>query len=462
MSAAETRGQARPDAEGPGEARRDDDLPTPKPFEGAAKATVATSRKIAPTSEAALREMFLDGPFERCLDPLLRAAGWRGDARQIIEAMPHLEPLQSENDMRVVLHRLGCRSSVDLLRVEEVIDERLPALWMESGSPIVLLETRPDGKFWVYDSVTEEEFELTPPGRRMRLCRVHSSLDGEMETAQQDSEREWLKGAVFRLGGEMSFAIVLTLFANILALSPPLFTMVVYNVILPSEGLITLAFLVAVAAAAIGCETFLRRVRTNVLSSAAARLNSEIIITSFARIIKLPSAMVESASVSAQAGRIKQFESIVGAFSGPVLGAIFDLPFVIVFLLVIGLLGGPLVFAPITAIVFFVLIGALLAPVSDRAGRRAALLKERASALTFEMLSSLETIHEIGAEAVWRRRVGDAHQRAVSARTRAAFLDYLRSSGSTFFISLSMIVTVCLGSVMAMKRLPSWPARFQK
>ena len=399
----------------------------------------------------ALTELIFDGPYERCLDPLLKAVGWRGDARQIIEALPHLEQLQSVNDLRVVLHRLGYRSSVDLLRVEEIIDERLPAIWTESEEPVLLLATRPSGRFLAYDSKTQQAFELSPPGRRMRLCRVHSILDGEAETTQPEAGREWLKDAVFRLGGEVNFALFITLFANLLALTPALFTMTVYNVVLPSEGLETLVYLVGAATAAIACETFLRRLRSEALSTAAARLNCEIIIMSFARILNLPSAMVESASVSAQTGRIKQFESIVGAYSGPVLGAIFDLPFVVVFLIVIAILAGPLVFAPIAAILFFVLIAVVLAPVSVRAARRAAVLKDRASTLTFEMLTCLETIHEVGAEAVWRRRVADAHQRAVGARTRAAFLDYLRNSGSMFFITLSMIVTVCAGAVMAMQ-----------
>lgn len=399
---------------------------------------------------AVARGLIDDGPFERCLEPLLEEAGWRGDVRQIIEALPHLERLQSVNDVRLVLHRLGYRSSIDLLRVEEIIDERLPALWMDGETPVVVLAALPSGRFLIYDSAADMERELTPPGRRMRLCRIHSQLDGEGEAAQAEADQEWLKSAVVSLGGEANFAALVTLFANILALAPPLFTMAVYNVILPADAVSTLGYIVLMALGAIGAETLLRRTRSRVLSTSAARLNCAIITRSFERILRLPTAMVENASVTAQTGRIKQFESIVGAFSGPVLGAIFDLPFVLVFLLAVGLLGGPLVFAPLTAIVLFVLLGAVLGPASDRAARRAALLKDRASSLTFEMLTNLESIHDLGAEGVWRGRVGEAQRRAVGARTRAAFLDYLRSSSSMFLISLSMIVSVCGGAVMVM------------
>lgn len=421
------------------------DLPSPS------RAKKAAQRANQRPPSAIESGHIIDGAFERCLEPLLRASGWRGDVRQIIEALPHLEQLQSVSDVRLVLHRLGYRSSVDLLRVEEIIDERLPALWMEGETPLVVLEARQGGAFLVYDSALDAERELTPPGRRMRLCRIHSLLDGEGEAAQSENERDWLRSAVFGLGGEAYFALLVTLIANVLALAPALFTMTVYNFILPAEGFETLGYIVAVALVAIVFETFLRQLRAKALSTAAARLNCAIITRSFARILRLPSAMVENASVSAQTGRIKQFESIVGAFSGPVLGAIFDLPFVVVFLFVIGLMGGLLAFAPVAAIVLFVLLGAMLAPASERAARRAAAFKDRASALTFEMLSNLDSIHDLGAESVWRARVGEAHRRAVGARTRAAFLDHLRSSGSLFFIGLSMIVTICLGALMVME-----------
>ncbi|MEM9726461.1 MAG: ABC transporter transmembrane domain-containing protein [Pseudomonadota bacterium] len=409
----------------------------------------------APETPRALRDapppVGADGPLERCLEPLLRAAGWRGDQRQIVEALPHLEPLGSLNDVRLVLHRLGLSSSVDSLRPEEILDERLPALWMTDDGPLVVLARQDDGDLLVYDSERDEQRAVGVEGRRVRLCRVYSLLDGEREAAHQEEERNWLGGAIQKLGGEISFALLLTFAANLLVLTAPIYTMAAYNSVLPSKGVDTLAFLFALALAALLAESGLRRVRSNVLAAGAARINCAIITKSFDRILHLPASMVDNASVSAQAARVKQFESIVSTFSGPVLGAIFDLPFVLLFIAAIFVLGGPLALVPLAALGLFVALGLILGPAAEHASRRSAILKDRASTLTFEMLNSHGSIRELGAEAVWRRRVGEAHRRAVSAKVRSVFLEYLRSSGSLFFIGLAMVGTVCFGAVMAMQ-----------
>ncbi|MEL6980379.1 MAG: ABC transporter transmembrane domain-containing protein, partial [Pseudomonadota bacterium] len=363
----------------------------------AEKAPAAAPGPTASSANAAIENgLIQDGLFERCLEPLLRAAGWRGQTRQIVEAMPHLEQLQSVNELRLVLHRLGYRSTSDLVRADEILDERLPAVTLHDGAPRVLLARAASGELLVFDSETQETAWAAPPRGGVRLYRVYSPLDGDA-ASEAEADHEWLRNAFFSVGGDASVAGLLTLFANILALAAPLATMVVFNVILPSEGVLTLGFLAMIAIGALYLENRLRRKRSEILSSAAARVNCAILVKSFGRILALPAAMVEAASVTAQVTRMRQFESILGAFSGAVMGAVFDLPFIIVFLLAIFLLGGPLVLIPIVAVVLFALMGLLISPASHRANRKAAMSKERAQSLTFEMITNLDTIQSLAA-----------------------------------------------------------------
>ena len=46
-------------------------------------------------------------PFELCLRPFLEELGWNGEDRHLIEAIPHLEPIDDIETFCAVVGRLG-------------------------------------------------------------------------------------------------------------------------------------------------------------------------------------------------------------------------------------------------------------------------------------------------------------------------------------------------------------------
>ena len=68
----------------------------------------------------------------------------------------------------------------------------------------------------------------------------------------------------------------------------------------------------------------------------------------------------------AQLSRLKQFDSIRDFLAGPYAGVVLELPFVLLFVLVIALVAGWIAVIPLLMIVAYVVLGLLWMPVLDR------------------------------------------------------------------------------------------------
>ena len=105
-----------------------------------------------------------------------------------------------------------------------------------------------------------------------------------------------------------------------------------------------------VSLAAVEIARLYRRDASTIWSAAAA----------FQQVLYLPAMYTETAPVGGQMARLKEFESIREFFSGPLAESLLDLPFLFLFLGVIGIIGGPLVLVPVCVAVMFVLLHIVL------------------------------------------------------------------------------------------------------
>ena len=390
------------------------------------------------------RDVESDGLLDRCVEPILHALGWRGDQAQILEAMPHFKALSCISDLRLVFHHMGFQSKIETVAPEALSEDLLPAIWMNAERPMVALARRSDGGLRVFDPELQRHRIISPSGM-LRLCALRAPLAAETADVK---DRRWFRNALFNLSPDVGLLTGVSLFINLLVLAPPFFTMGVYNLVLPSEGLVLLGFVVAVAVLAVALELRLRRLRARMLATIAGRLSNAVGTAGVARVLSLPYAMFEKSSVSTQLNWLRQFEAVTGAFNGPVAPALCDLPFALALLIVVGLIGGPLVLPTLIAITLMISAALLLAPASERAARRATMMKATHTNLLREMLTSVDTIREAGAEPIWRSRLRAAHRESVSARVRAARLDTLRQNVNMLLIALASISTLAAGAVM--------------
>ncbi len=416
-------------------------------------------------------------PLERCLEVMLQRLGWTGDARHVIEALPHFDRIEQLDVMRAVLSRLGYETRAYETRLGALTPDQLPCVFehlaprsrfgaglrlgrgrdadvaAEDGAApqtaaFVALGRLPDGRIDVFDPRDGRRRAVDAPRARIRICRA---LADEIERSESAGESGgWAWNALFRFRRATGHALALTLAANVLALATPLFAMAVYNNILLSEQTATLTAAVLIALGALLLENELRRGRTALMASTAARLNAAIVREAFARVLTLPLSMTERASVSVQISRIRQLENLLSAFTSHLANAALDLPFTLVFVIAIGLIAGPLVYMPLLLALAFAVLALVFFPIARKHTFEAGQANLTAQTMIRETIGGIDSIRSLKAETVWIDRLGATLRRAARAKRRAGAFEQTQHALAQFMTMIAGVLTLFLGGAAVM------------
>ena len=238
-----------------------------------------------------------------------------------------------------------------------------------------------------------------------------------------------------------------SLLINLFVLASPLFTMNVYDRVVPNNAIETLwVFAIGVTIIYV-IDTFLKFTRTYLLESAAKK--SDVIMSSiiFEKVLDLKMAH-HPASVGSFASNIKDFDSIRSFLTNATMATVIDLPFTIIFLLVIFYIGGGIVLIPIVTI-FFILIYALLIkkPLQEsiEATHEASAKK---NSILIESLNNIETLKTLGAlnqvQWNWEESTGEIANKSLKSRLLSASIPTV----TQFFIQLNTVMIIVYGVYM--------------
>ena len=123
-----------------------------------------------------------------------------------------------------------------------------------------------------------------------------------------------------------------------------------------------MGFLAFGALALLGLEFWLRQKRSQTIAYLAARFDAVISVKALGSVLNLPLAMTERAPLASQLSRFRQFEIGRDLFAGQFASAVFDLPFTLLFLMLLFAIGGVVGFVPVGLSVVIVAICAATAP----------------------------------------------------------------------------------------------------
>lgn len=340
-------------------------------------------------------------PFAACLMPLLSALGWRGDPRHVVEALPHFAPYLDLDGLRNVLAELSYISRPVAKRIGEVDSRVMPCLHVDrAGNPRVLLE-RVEGKFRIFDGRTAEE-RMIPGGSIDGTAYLIEIVEpGRDDAGAPPSFMSSIGRRFLPIAWQLA---LITLLTDTLTLAFPLFSMAVYDKVIGHDQRDLLILLLAGVGLAILFDTSLRVLRARLLAYVGARIERLVAVSVLRQLMRLPVGFTEAAPIGSQLARLKEFDSIREFFTGPLAGVALDLPFLFVFLIVIAILGGPLVFVPIGLGLVVLLLGAAITPVQKDVIQRASRARAQRHGLMVEIVSNLRTIKAIGGSDVWLER----------------------------------------------------------
>jgi len=210
-----------------------------------------------------------------------------------------------------------------------------------------------------------------------------------------------------------------SLLINLFVLASPLFTMNVYDRVVPNNAIETLwVFAVGVTLVYI-IDTFLKFTRTFLLESAAKK--SDIIMSSivFEKVLDLKMEN-HPASVGSFASNLKDFDAIRGFLTNATMAAIIDLPFAIMFLAVIAYIGGTIVMIPIATMIFILGYAFFIKKPLRESIESSHEASAKKSSILIETLSNIETLKSLGTlsqvQYKWEESTGEIAEKSLKSR----------------------------------------------
>jgi len=206
----------------------------------------------------------------------------------------------------------------------------------------------------------------------------------------------WLMEPMRRNRGTYSKVALAAVFINVFGLFTSIFTMTVYDRVVPNNATSSLVALSIGLAIIIIFDFVLRLLRAYFVDIAGAQIDKEVGGTLFARLLALRLDL-KKGSTGALTGLMRELEALRDFFASATLTAVVDLPFIILTLTVVALIGGKVVLVPVLMIPLVILCGWLTHPAMDRLSARAMGEGLAKQSVLVETIGGLETVKAAGA-----------------------------------------------------------------
>jgi ATP-binding cassette subfamily C protein LapB len=224
------------------------------------------------------------------------------------------------------------------------------------------------------------------------------------------------RGLYFQVG-------LVAVLINLFSLATSLFSMTVYNRIVPNNATNSLIALSIGMAIVLVFDFVLRLVRGYFVDIAGQRIDRVIGNAIFARMLSMRMESRKGSS-GAFAGLLREFEALRDFFASATLVAIVDVPFILLFLFVIWAIGGWVVIVPLAMVPLVIGIGVMSQPALARLAGQGLGEGMTKQGVLVEAISGLETVKSSSAGPLlarrWSRAVDDHAASSLKQRLVAA------------------------------------------
>ena len=344
--------------------------------------------------------------------------------------------------------------SLSTVRPDRGLDQALPfCLRLRTGSWVVVVAA-------TQDAVTLAEPAGSGAGQSVprSLLRQQASRRGvvlrkSLDRIAQEQEAatapgHWLWSRVVSGATPLGSILAASLFANLLAAVISLFSLQVYDRVIPNRSEDTLWVLLAGVALAVVMEALLRVARAGVMDRAGRRLDMEASADLLRRLTALK-ITPSTPKASRLAQLMREFGALREFITEAATGALADIPFAVIFLLLIHWIAGPVVFVPIVGIVLMIIPPFLFKRRMLRIMDSSLGAQTSAGRLFNEVCYGLETVKTARAERFFSEQWGEISRLIsdASLRQRALSVKLTQWAASTQQVVYALTVTASVYQV---------------
>jgi len=348
--------------------------------------------------------------------------------------------------------RSGLAARVVRKKLDEVSKLTLPCVLLLEGNKACILAGITDtGEFEVIFPESGRGSSVIHPEDLQELysdlaifVKPEYQYDQRSIDLEIEKPRSWFWGTLWRYWPIYSHVVLAAILINLFAIASPLFTMNVYDRVVPNNATETLTVLSIGVLIIFAFDFLLKTLRVYFVDVAGK--NADVMLASriFEQVmgIQLASRPLSSGGF---ANQLREFETLREFFSSATLVALVDLPFIGLFIVVVYFIGGPIALVPLCAVPI-VLIGATLFQMPLTAWvKRTFREGAQKHALLVEAINGLETVKSFGAEGKMQRNWENFVNQSAGSSKTLRFISSLALNYSAFVQQAAYVMVIIVG-----------------
>ena len=395
---------------------------------------LAANDQAGAGSNAAPAEQSLDNDaLAHALSWLTRHHGRERTPESLLDGQPLCGRLGHDQALQA-LRAAGFSAGLVQRPLAQLHHRLLPAVLLLNEGDACIVVARHADNATVYDIVmpgrehhactaTEAELQAEYTGVAMvatPLSTPAAAAHGD-EAGLRDPAAHWLWGTLRRFIPYYRGALLAAMLSNVLMLVTGLATSVVYDKVIPNQAFVTLFAVATACLLALLFDLLARQLRAYLIDMASRKSDLIVGATLFRQTLGIRMEH-RPQSAGAYAHHLGQVEQVREFFASATLSALSDLPFIVIFVAMVFIVGGPLGWVLVIAIPLL-LGGALLIQGALRRAMNSH-LREQADlhGVLVEAVDGLEDLKAAGAQGRFLRRYEEATAAAASAMLRSRMI----------------------------------------
>lgn len=309
-----------------------------------------------------------------------------------------------QNQLRRLARSAGLVLAETSFRPANLSAQRLPLIAEFKDGQIGVIEAETGSGYSVAFSgdnglpTVVEEAALSTGVRRFYVVRPAASVaDSRIDEYIKPWRPDWLRRIVLSDLAPYRAVMVASLVTNVLALAGILFSMQVYDRVVPSQSMTTLHVLFGGVCIAILFGFLMKVARTRITDAAGREADLRISDTVLGHALRVKN-MARPKATGTFIAQIRELEHVRDIMASTTVSAMADVPFFLLFCALFYYIAGPLVWIPVAAAALLILPGLLAQNKLRRLAEASSRESSLRNAMLVETIQGLDDIKSLQAE----------------------------------------------------------------
>lgn len=276
------------------------------------------------------------------------------------------------------------------------------------------------------------------------FVRPVARTDERAGPAEIDNARDWFWGALKDNIRTYQEVVVASFLINCFAVVSSLYVMNVYDRVVPNNAFDTLWVLSVGVTIIYVFDFLLRNLRALFLDVAGRKSDVKISARLFEQIMGM-TMVARPSSAGVLASNMREFEGLRDFFTSATMTAVVDVPFTVLFILLILVIGGPIAIVPVVAGALVIVMGIILQKPLQAVIRQSMNESALKNALLFETIAGLETIKVQAAEGHTQRRWEELSEKSARTAVKSRRISSFAQNFAMFVQQMASVVVVVIG-----------------